>query len=451
MRGGPAVHLRTTDRSAVPPRYPTVGELTARAGALAAAHPGRATVRRIGSSRGGEPLTLLTVGGGGDRDVLVVAGPHANEPVGGATALRIAEHLVSRERDDGPGAATWHLLLCLDPDGARRNERWLNGPMTFDHHFRRMFRPNFYEQPEWLHARSEAELLPETRALIDLQDEVRPFLQCSLHGVDVGGSFVQLTRDLPGIARPLARSAARLGIPVELSPFDAFFWPSPGTGVFDMPPPSRRDQFAVALSSSHASTWYHPYAYGTVTAIVEAPMWAADEIADPSPHPDPCGAMALASRTTERDAAFLADTAERVRPRIPDHGMPLLLTVDEFLRSCPSLVDEWRPESFAAFPGGLGGFNRAQVLALTIAARRLVLRTAGMLYQAVEACGPGARDVRERLDRFLTARCAAFEERCRPRWIPVEDQVEHQFRVVCAAFELAAGGAHSDGAAAVPA
>jgi hypothetical protein len=432
----------------VPPRYPTVGELTARAGALAAAYPERATLRRIGVSRGGEPLTLLTVGRG-PRDVLVVAGPHANEPVGGLTALRLAEHLVAAGPDDGPGAATWHLLICLDPDGARRNERWLDGPMTFGHHFRRMFRPNFYEQPEWLHARSEAELLPETRALVDLQDEIRPFLQFSLHAVDIGGSFVQLTRSLPGIAGPLARSAADLGIPLELCPFDAFFWPSPGTGVFDMPPPSRRDQFTVALSSSHASTWYHPYRYGTTTAIVEAPMWAADEIADASPHPDPPGAMTGVARLTERDAEFLAEMADRVRPRVPVHVAPLLRTVDEFQRSCPSLVAEWGPESFAGFPGGLPGFNRAQVLALTIAARRLVLRTAGMLFQTVEACGPAAQDVRDRLDRFLTARCAVFEQRCRPRWIPVADQVEHQFRVVRSAYELAVPGVRAEGTAPV--
>lgn len=431
--------LRSTDRNIVPPRYPTVGELTARARALADAYPERAVLRRIGSSRGGEPLTLLSVGGG-DRDVLVVAGPHANEPVGGATALRIAEHLVGRPAEEGPAAATWHLLLCLDPDGARRNERWLQGPMTFGHHFRRMFRPNFLEQPEWLHTRSEAELLPETRALIDLQDELRPFLQCSLHGVDVGGSFVQLTRSLPGIAERLAWSAAELNIPLELSPFDAFFWPSPGTGVFDMPPPQRKDQFAAMLSSSHASTWYHPYAYGTVTAIIEAPMWAADEITDPSTHPDPVGALTAVSQGTERDAEFLGGMVDRVRSRVPGRVASLLVTVDEYLRSCPSLVEEWSPETFAGMEGGLAEFSRAQVLALTIAARRLVLRTAGMLYQAVEACGESADDVRTGLDEFLTARCAAIEAQCRPRWIPVEDQVEHQFRVVRAAFELAAGG-----------
>lgn len=81
---------------------------------------------------------------------------------------------------------TWHFVLCLDPDGARRNERWINGPMTFAHHYRHFFRPGFARQPEWLPTEPGAEPMPETRALLDLQDELRPYLQCSLHGVDVG-------------------------------------------------------------------------------------------------------------------------------------------------------------------------------------------------------------------------------------------------------------------------
>jgi Zinc carboxypeptidase len=433
-------------------RYSTVRELTTRARALAVAHPARAALRRVGSSRGGEPLHVLTVGHG-SRSVLVVAGPHANEPVGGLTALRLAEHLLTgrdarAERARHPGVA-WHILLCLDPDGARRNERWLDGPMTFDHHFRRMFRPNFFEQPEWLHARQGRELLPETRALVGLQDEIRPFLQCSLHGVDVGGSFVQLTRGLPGLAEPLARSAADLGIPLERSPFDAFFWPSAGPGVFDMPPPSGPGRYSGGPLASTRSTWYHPYKYGTTTAIVEAPMWAADEIADVSPHPDPIRVMARVNEGIVRDAQLLGELMERVRTRFPPELSSLVGTVDGYLRSCLTLGEEWRPDSFPGARFGMASFTRSQVLALTIAAHRIILRTAGMLYQAVEASGPAAHPVRDGLDRFLTRRCAQLEERCRPRWIPVEAQVEHQFRVVRAAFELAACGVRQKESAAL--
>lgn len=212
--------------------------------------------------------------GHGSRHALVVAGPHANEPVGGATALRLAERLLagpppSEEEAD----ITWNFLLCLDPDGARRNEGWLSGPYTLGHYFRHFFRPGFTEQPEWLPDGADRAALPETRTLLALQDELRPFFHCSLHGVDVGGGFVELTRDLPGLAQRVAHTAARLGVPRELGPYDTLYWPSLGPAVYRIPPPRRGDLAAAITEAAVESTWYHPHRYGTVTAVVEAPMW----------------------------------------------------------------------------------------------------------------------------------------------------------------------------------
>ncbi|MFC9651907.1 M14 family zinc carboxypeptidase [Streptomyces sp. NPDC056937] len=440
----------------MPGRYLTVDELTSRARGLAAAHPDRAVLRRIGYSRAGEPIRLLSIGRG-SRHALVVAGPHANEPVGGMTALRLARYLARPERPGRAMDTTWHFVLCLDPDGARRNERWLKGPMTFAQHYRHFFRPGFAEQPEWLPTEPGAEPMPETRALLDLQDELRPYLQCSLHGVDVGGSFVQLTRRLPGLPERLGRSAADLRIPVELGPYDAFFWPSPGPGVYDMPRPQETDQFHSLPAATATSTWFHPYAYGTVTAVVEAPMWGVEEVGDTSAHPDPPGALETISRTLRQDALFLAGLLERVRPGLHASVGPLLAPVEEYLAICGGLADEWAPEAALRETGGLPPLNRARIMALRIAARRLVVRTAGMLHQmlaaghgtepgrgtgttggAAGAGDPDTAGVRAALDVFLTRRCDAFEADCRARWIPVHDQVEHQFRIVLAASELAA-------------
>lgn len=102
-------------------------ELAARAAALAVRGSGDVRLRRVGVSRAGSPLWLLSVGRGA-RQVLVVAGPHANEPVGGATVLRLAERVLADPRFTVGADATWNLLLCLDPDGLRRNEGWLTAP-----------------------------------------------------------------------------------------------------------------------------------------------------------------------------------------------------------------------------------------------------------------------------------------------------------------------------------
>lgn len=102
--------------------YPTPRELGLAAHALADEHPDEVRLRQAGTSRAGQPLWVLSVaatGGaprGADRSVLVVAGAHANEPVGGATALSLARRLLD---DPTPRAGCgWHFLLCADPDGA---------------------------------------------------------------------------------------------------------------------------------------------------------------------------------------------------------------------------------------------------------------------------------------------------------------------------------------------
>lgn len=102
--------------------YPTPHELALAARALADEHPALVRLRQVGASRAGRPLWLLSVGGepagagAPGRNVLVVAGAHANEPVGGPTALSLARRVI---RDLAPRAGCgWHFLLCADPDGA---------------------------------------------------------------------------------------------------------------------------------------------------------------------------------------------------------------------------------------------------------------------------------------------------------------------------------------------
>lgn len=413
-------------------------ELGARAAALVARRPGIARLRRVGTSREGTPLWLLSVGHGG-RHVLVVAGPHANEPVGGATVLRLAERALADPRLTEGADTTWNLLLCLDPDGARRNEGWLAGPYTLEHYFRNFFRPGFLEQPEWLPDGADAVTLPETRALLDLQDELRPFLQCSLHGVDVGGGFVELTRDLPGLAPRVAHTAARLGIPRELGPYDTLYWPNVGPAVYRIPPPRRRDLAAAITEAAVESTWFHPHRHGTVTAVVEAPMWGVRAVEDPSPPADRDAALRAVSRTLRQDTRILEGILRRIRSQLaaaPDAAR-LLAPVDDYLLVCPGLADAWDPDAGGAGAGRLPPLSTAHLTALRIAGRRLALRTAGLLHRAVRGTGHDPAGALPDLDRLLDAWCADYRDRHGARWIPVARQAEYQTRVVLSAFELA--------------
>ncbi|MFJ9153968.1 M14 family zinc carboxypeptidase [Streptomyces sp. NPDC102270] len=426
-------------RCALPPllRYPTVDDLGARAAAFVARHPADARLRRAGTSRAGNPLWLLSVGRG-SRHALVVAGPHANEPVGGGTVLRLAERVLADPRLTVGADATWNLLLCLDPDGLRRNEGWLRGPYSLGRYFRNFFRPGFGEQPEWLPDGADAAALPETRTLLALQDELRPFLQCSLHGVDVGGGFVELTRDLPGLARRVAHTAARLRIPRELGPYDTLYWPCLGPAVYRIPPPRRGDLAAAITEAAVESTWYHPHRHGTVTAVVEAPMWGVAAVEDGSTPADAAAVLRTVSHTLRRDARLLEDVLARIRPHVsaaPDAAR-LLAPVEDYLLVGPGLADAWDPD---VTDGGrpLPPLSTGHLAALRIAGRRLALRTAGLLHQLVTRAGADPAGALPELDGLIDLWCADYRDGCGARWIPVPRQIEYQSRVVLAAFDLA--------------
>ncbi|MFD5573838.1 M14 family zinc carboxypeptidase [Streptomyces cadmiisoli] len=426
-------------RCALPPllRYPTVDELRSRAAALVARHPRTARLRRVGVSRAGTPLWLLSLGHG-SRQALVVAGPHANEPVGGATVLRLAERaLADRALTEGADA-TWNLLLCLDPDGLRHNEGWLSGPYRLERYFRRFFRPGFLEQPEWLPEGAAGAALPETRALLALQDELKPFFQCSLHGVDVGGGFVELTRDLPGLPQRVAHAAARFAIPRELGAYDTLYWPGLGPAVYRIPSPRPGDLAAAITEAAVESTWYHPHRHGTVTAVVEAPMWGVAAVEDDSVPVDPDAELRTVSGTLRHDTLLLRRILARVRPHVtalPDAAR-LLAPVDDYLLVCPGLADAWDPDGGdRARP--LPQLSSAHLTALRIAGRRLALRTAGLLHQLATGAGGVPAGVLPELDRLVDEWCADYRDGCGAHWIPVPRQVEYQSEVVLAAFELA--------------
>ncbi|MDG4865986.1 M14 family zinc carboxypeptidase, partial [Streptomyces sp. T-3] len=324
--------------------YPSATELVLSARALAAERPELCALRQVGTSRAGRPLQLLSVGRA-ERDVLVVAGAHANEPVGGPTALRLARQVADEPklRHD----TSWHFLLCADPDGASLYSAL--APRTlFDYH-RGFFRPAGPEQPEWAPSMLPPDRLPpETLALLGTIDELRPYLQVSLHATDVGGSWVQLTKDIPGLAEPFAKSAAELHIPVETNTSDAAGWPVSGPGVHVMPQPGTDPFFPSLPEDVTRSSWHHAHRYGGLTAIVEVPMWASDLVDDTSLHPAPHLALRRISRRLSTQAGRVEDilTATGLAgardEELPAGSAPLLRAAHWALDLVPGLAADWR-------------------------------------------------------------------------------------------------------------
>lgn len=419
----------------MPDVYPSVAEVAAAASAFARSRPGLCTLRQVGTSREGRPLRLLSVGRG-RRHVLVVGGPHSDERVGPATALRLAERVAADRRLHAHTDASWHFLLCLDPDGAALSEQ---GPVvrrTPAAHFRHSYRPPADEQPEWAPSiRPADDQLPESRALVDLIDELRPFLQCSLHGNDLGGSWIQLTRDVPGLAEPLGKLSAERDVPVQTGTYDALYWTVSGPGVYVMPEPGRPAQFASLPEDVSRSTWVRPHHYGGMTALFEVPMWAGRKVADTAPHPAPGPALtalgSLLRRQSDRTRSLL-DDVRAVLPAQPPLGRTLLRIAADLSAICPQVAADWEALHPSPVP-----LTCAHLTALDIAARRISLRAAGTLLRLLDGV-PGARAGRLRAEcqRQLDRWAAELEAGHDLAWVPVAEQVDLQAECVLATFRL---------------
>lgn len=106
--------------------------------------------------------------------------------------------------------------------------------------------------------------------------------------------------------------------------------------------------------------------------------------------------------------------------------------MDWTLALIPRITAEWTgpgapAEATAAYIGSIDAFGR-----------RLSLRAAAMLLRVLRTQGQPAAPA---VDRLVTGWCEEFSNRFQARWVPVATQVEHQSRVVLAAYDrLVAAG-----------
>ncbi|WTB81953.1 M14 family zinc carboxypeptidase [Streptomyces cellulosae] len=425
-------------------RYLTVAEVSAAARRLVSRYPGAGRLRRVGTSRAGRPLEVLSVGHG-PAHVLAVARPHPDEPVGAVTALALAERVAAgdgpRSEATDPARVTWDFVLCQDPDGAALSEgieEATAGPApALERYFRTAFRPVAAEQPEW--APIESSDLPESRALFDLIDERRPVLQCSLHGIEAGGTFAQLTDDLPGFALPFHTAAAALSVPVQHGTFDALYWENPAPGVHVLPPPESTGRLAAGSEHIGRSTWCAPQRHGGVTAIVEVPMWASALADDTSPHPDAVRALRGLSRLVRDGGEQVTAVLDKARGFLPPPEESAPRRVLEWMAGglYDLVAESWQPLAQQAAEGG-GRLTTAQVCALDVVARRQPLRAAGLLLRLLsESDDPAAPALHDELYALFTAWCEDFTRALGLRRVPVHDQADLQARTVLAAAECA--------------
>jgi hypothetical protein len=242
--------------------FPTVDELLA---AVTEIRPD--AISPIGVSRRGEPLLRLSIGTG-DRHAVIVAGSHANEPIGFHTVIALARLVAGTpELNDG---WTWHFVPCLDPDSARLN-RWYTSSLAVDDYHRWMYRPQ--EQPSW--GLSEEPALSEAAALKRLIDEVQPRFVIDLHNADLSGAYFVVNPDrcTHALAGELVAAVQRFDVPLQTEPGEAHGWDSVEPGVVVIPP----------LPHYGVSLYEYAGRHGALVVAPEVPLWSVDLRLPPEP------------------------------------------------------------------------------------------------------------------------------------------------------------------------
>lgn len=254
---------------------------------------GQARVERLGMSRAGRPIDLISIGRG-SRAVLIVGAPHANEPIGCATIVRLLERLAHsrmlREKSDW----RWHFIPAIDIDGIALNEGWFRGARTFDRYLRDFYRPPFRLQPEYAFPLDRpgyrfTQETPESQCWRSALDHIRPQLQCSLHGADTGGSFFLASGCRPGLCATLAALPARSDITLNTVGEAGAGLRRLAPGVFTFPDIDSMIDKAVAAHTPPEDVWdagdssagYSSKRYGTFNMTCEVPLWRDGRERDP--------------------------------------------------------------------------------------------------------------------------------------------------------------------------
>jgi hypothetical protein len=313
--GSPEDILRRTDAVPSYTRFPALDELLAAFAAVEGERPDLIASELIGSSRQGESIPAYTIGDGALHH-LIVGGVHPNEPIGSWTALHLLGQLVADTDLRLRLNATWHIVPCADPDGYRLNEGWLDAPERRDHYARHFYRPAPDEQVEWTFPFSYKKahfdrMLPETKALARIIDQVRPDLYVPLHNSELGGVYYYLSRPVPPLHDLLHAIPRSLGLPLDLGEPESGHLQAYAPAIFASGTLEEAYDWAEALGldpyppgSGGDSSSAYAARHGALSLIAELPYWRHPEANDTGLSDEPYADLL---RRAGRDIADLGD------------------------------------------------------------------------------------------------------------------------------------------------
>jgi hypothetical protein len=260
-------------------RFLTVDELRQDFERIAREFPDIARLERVGSSSLGEPIHMLSMGTG-EKNALLFACPHPNEPIGAMMVHHFSKLLCEDDalRDDM--GYTWHMIACVDPDGTRLNEGWFAGPFSVTNYAKHFYRPAGHQQVEWTFPNFYKNnffdrSIPESEMLMRVIDRLQPALMASLHNAGFGGVYYYLSEEAPDLYPTLYNLPEWEELPLRLGEPEAPFVEEYAPAIFNLMEVSDIYDYMetngadMSQFSQGGSSSGYAAKYGTVTIVTE--------------------------------------------------------------------------------------------------------------------------------------------------------------------------------------
>jgi hypothetical protein len=192
----------------------------------------------IGKSREGRSISYLKIGKG-RRNALLFAFPHPNEPIGSLTIEFLSQYLAENPEITKKLGYTWYLIKAIDPDGAALNEGWFKGKFDPIKYVRHYYRPAPHEQIEWTFPIEYKKLKfsdppPETQALIQTIDSIKPSFMYSLHNAGFCGVYWYISHAINELYSHLPQLAEQVQLPIHRGEPEAPFIKKLSPAIFQM-------------------------------------------------------------------------------------------------------------------------------------------------------------------------------------------------------------------------
>ncbi|MFW9970665.1 MAG: M14 family zinc carboxypeptidase [Candidatus Odinarchaeota archaeon] len=199
--------------------FMTVAELNASSKKLANEFS-NVDLKEIGKSKEGHTIYCLKIGEG-EKNALLYAFPHPNEPIGSMSQEFLSYFLAEHPDFTKDTSYTWYLIKAIDIDGAILNEGWFKGDFNPLKYAKNYYRPATFEQVDWAFPVKYKKLsfnspLPETRALMEILNEIKPKFLYSFHNSSFGGVYFYISREIGNLYADLTNLVTGENLPIHL-------------------------------------------------------------------------------------------------------------------------------------------------------------------------------------------------------------------------------------------